>query len=555
MKRSALEMALLPTPQDGPRVSLVRGDVTSPGMVSTEPGDVVGSPIDGPAVSGSGAVLTIDGHRLFIPYGAVTAPEVVEQVQQLAGIATGTQDAVSETHTTAVDAAEQAEVANAAVDAAMVELAAAQDAVEAANTAATAALAGADAAVEVANLAEAAAQGIVKVERFDPGHYPGRIWYQTNASGQGIGVKVSKSGSWVPYMLVADQVLVPSSIGSVLIGDGAITAPKLHVDALNFKTATGLTMTAGTITGATVTGGTVRTAMPGNARIHIDNDSGGRILFATAKDAVGMELRSPTGDEPSIVMREYTGTATTGAARIALRPSDGITFYNESGARQGGISGWGSILDMSTPAGGSIYIGNAASSLVSIRGGTTEVGAHAGGTLYLRALTGEIELASLGSGSWKVRRLSTATTISTLQFTAGRTGMVQTTQPANLHQATDGTIYVSTSSARAKVDVQDVTSDPERILGVPVRDWYDRAEADEYAAYLDGADDINPGGPWRRIPGVVAEEVEAAGLSQFVTYGTDGTPDGVMYDRLPLLLIPIVRDLRDRLETLEAHHV
>ena len=54
------------------------------------------------------------------------------------------------------------------------------------------------------------------------------------------------------------------------------------------------------------------------------------------------------------------------------------------------------------------------------------------------------------------------------------------------------------------------------------------------------------------IPGVVAEEVEAAGLSEFCSYDEAGQLVEVQYDRLPLLLIPLVRDLRDRITRLEG---
>lgn len=46
-----------------------------------------------------------------------------------------------------------------------------------------------------------------------------------------------------------------------------------------------------------------------------------------------------------------------------------------------------------------------------------------------------------------------------------------------------------------------------------------------------------------RTPGVIAEEVEEAGLPGFCTYDENGALESVMYDRLPLLLIPIVKDL------------
>jgi hypothetical protein len=148
-------------------------------------------------------------------------------------------------------------------------------------------------------------------------------------------------------------------------------------------------------------------------------------------------------------------------------------------------------------------------------------------------------------------------------------GRPESTFTANLGIATTpvDVVYKLTSSARAKLMIEPVSTPPERILDVEPRDWYDRNEAEEYAAYLSGErelEDINDQ-PFRRVPGLVAEELEAAGLEQFVTYEPD--PDnegqqrtaGVMYDRAWTLLIPLVRELRqqvaelqDKVEQLEA---
>ena len=57
--------------------------------------------------------------------------------------------------------------------------------------------------------------------------------------------------------------------------------------------------------------------------------------------------------------------------------------------------------------------------------------------------------------------------------------------------------------------------------------------------------------PLRRIPGVVAEDLDAAGLGMFVVYNEDGSPESVMYDRLGVALVPAVKALRDRVNELE----
>lgn len=84
-------------------------------------------------------------------------------------------------------------------------------------------------AVTVANLAEAKAQGMVKASVTDPGHQIGRIWVVLNSAGEMIGIKISNGSAWTSYMIVADQILVPSSVGTVSIADGAVTAAKVII--------------------------------------------------------------------------------------------------------------------------------------------------------------------------------------------------------------------------------------------------------------------------------------------------------------------------------------
>lgn len=90
-------------------------------------------------------------------------------------------------------------------------------------------------ATSVANLAEAKAAGLIKASMTDPGHDPGRIWLVLNAQGQMVGIKVSNGSTWASYTLMADQILVPSSVGTVSIAQGAVTASKMTIiDSTNY---------------------------------------------------------------------------------------------------------------------------------------------------------------------------------------------------------------------------------------------------------------------------------------------------------------------------------
>lgn len=87
-------------------------------------------------------------------------------------------------------------------------------------------------AVTVANLADAAAKGTVKAQATDPGHQVGRIWLVLDGTGRCIGIKVSNGTAWTSYTLMADQIIVPGSVGAVTIADGAITGPKVNAGSI-----------------------------------------------------------------------------------------------------------------------------------------------------------------------------------------------------------------------------------------------------------------------------------------------------------------------------------
>jgi hypothetical protein len=52
--------------------------------------------------------------------------------------------------------------------------------------------------------------------------------------------------------------------------------------------------------------------------------------------------------------------------------------------------------------------------------------------------------------------------------------------------------------------------------------------------------------------GLIAEELDAAGLHEFVIYDEDGTPDGIEYGMLTVALIAVARDHEARLRRLEG---
>jgi hypothetical protein len=105
---------------------------------------------------------------------------------------------------------------------------------------------------------------------------------------------------------------------------------------------------------------------------------------------------------------------------------------------------------------------------------------------------------------------------------------------------TTGLIQRSTSSRRYKTDIEDHHVDPGLVLGLRPRSWRDAGEVEA---------DPDTG---NRYAGLVAEEVDELGLSEFVTYDPDGQPDGVAYDRLVVGLLEVVQAQQSQIDALSA---
>jgi len=109
-----------------------------------------------------------------------------------------------------------------------------------------------------------------------------------------------------------------------------------------------------------------------------------------------------------------------------------------------------------------------------------------------------------------------------------------TASAANLFVASNGVVSRSTSSLKYKTDVQDAVHGLAKVLELrPVT----------YKGKNDGSTVFG---------GLIAEEVDAAGLSEFVQYAEDGTPDALAYSNMVSLAFKAIQDLNAKVEALEA---
>lgn len=132
---------------------------------------------------------------------------------------------------------------------------------------------------------------------------------------------------------------------------------------------------------------------------------------------------------------------------------------------------------------------------------------------------------------------------------------------ANVYVTSYGTLGRVTSASKYKVNIKEFPADKyEKVLDLIPKTWYDKNAVESYAEVLateNGEVDEGDKPYITRIPGLIAEDVEAAGLKEFVSYGEADESgkreiEGLMYDRLLTLLIPIVKNLKENVTDIEG---
>ncbi len=104
-----------------------------------------------------------------------------------------------------------------------------------------------------------------------------------------------------------------------------------------------------------------------------------------------------------------------------------------------------------------------------------------------------------------------------------------------------GELLRSASARKYKLDIKNDISiaDSLKLIDVPLSTWVDKHEHEE-------------NGSNERYFGMIAEDLRDAGLEYLVQYGDDNEVEGINYDRVALLLIPLVKELKERIEELES---
>lgn len=103
---------------------------------------------------------------------------------------------------------------------------------------------------------------------------------------------------------------------------------------------------------------------------------------------------------------------------------------------------------------------------------------------------------------------------------------------ANMFVDSSGVFYRSTSSLKYKKDVQNATHGLAEVLTLRPVTYKGKSEQDGNTVF----------------GGLIAEEVDAVGLSEFVQYADDGSPDALAYGNMVSLCIKAIQELNAKIE-------
>ena len=180
----------------------------------------------------------------------------------------------------------------------------------------------------------------------------------------------------------------------------------------------------------------------------------------------------------------------------------------------------------------STFIGNGAGSSVTTGTNNTILGRYSGnqGSLDIRTASNYVVLSD-GDGNPRAYINNGGSF-----FCIGIYNLT-TANASNVYVDGNGTLYRSTSALKYKQDIRDLENiDIDQIRAVRYKS---KGENDDQT---------------KDHFGVIADEVDAAGIKELVTYGADGEVEGFQYERLTVVLLKAMQELKAEFNAYKASH-
>ncbi|WP_430494095.1 phage tail spike protein [Rossellomorea marisflavi] len=140
----------------------------------------------------------------------------------------------------------------------------------------------------------------------------------------------------------------------------------------------------------------------------------------------------------------------------------------------------------------------------------------------------------------------------------------RTYDSSNVYVTSNGVLGRASSATKYKLNIQSIEDEEslsEKVLELPLRMWFNKSACENYAddltnkTEIDPSDDVQPITP---VYGLIAEEVRDIGLDMYTHYKLDENGEkeieGIAYEKLWTLLIPIVKKDRYRIVELETEN-
>jgi hypothetical protein len=420
-----------------------------------------------------------------------------------------------------------------------------------------------------------------------------------NLPGQGgqAGNYLKSDGTAASWVKVSGADLVPASVQTATLADGAVTTPKIAAGAVTTPL-----IANGAVTNAQIAAGAVDYLKYSSPYIQLSAAAGASkqlqfLTGATIRWAVGANPATETGGNAGadFEIDRFSDTGAFLGSPIIITRSTGALAFNGGGftancpinvnaSGPGNTTGyglqsanknrWSIISDSTAESGGNAgsnfdisrfddsgaFIDypltiNRASGMVTFGKGLSSfqdvqvTAPSTGAALVSYVIDGVIRLRngySNGIPGWGVFTYTNTgafgTSAITVRMADGGTAFpanlaFNTATAPNLYMDSSGYLIRSTSSRRYKRDIKTYA---------PPTGAFDKLRAVTYRSRSEHDD------PDLIHVGLIAEEVDEAGLKAFVVYDDKGRPEALEYDRMVALLIAEVQALRKRVAALEA---
>ena len=279
------------------------------------------------------------------------------------------------------------------------------------------------------------------------------------------------------------------------------------------------------------------------------------IFFATrdvTTDTAPTERMRITSGGELLIRGTYNPYAATNRGNITLNgTSNNIIAFTNNSTAKGYIFHDGTTLEVLNASGGMVFYTNSVERLTITSGGNLNFNYNNTGAAYIHinqatGQDGAILFQRSLSNKWQQALTTPGDNLVFYSYAAvaevfkinGDGSMANPSHPttanaANVHMTVGGTFYRSTSSLKYKNTVTDYDKGLDIVN--QLRPVY-------YKGNNDG-DTI--------FAGLIAEEVHDLGLTEFVQYAEDGTPDALAYSHMVALLTKAIQELKAEINELK----